>query len=1195
VQWTKEQQNAIELPVSDMIVSAAAGSGKTAVMAERILRRLTSDADFVEIDKILVVTYTSAAASEIKERIMKKIMERLETEENPRLSNQLLKLPYAHISTIHSFCLDLIRKYFYLLGIDPAVKICDQTDVNIMKKSAAEMVMDNHYNADDSLFTSLVSDYSDKRDSSIGELLIAIYDFSRTMPDSEAWLASLYESYNDNSPQALKFLLDCTSLAGNCLIKKYDAMLDICEHNDECEITRNFLIAERAKICDALSHSSYSATKQAFDNITYENWRSAKCPESLRTTLKKKRDDAKKFAENSIIKKYLCLSEDAIIADNAHVASYVKKLSELASELGVIYDGLKREKNTIDFSDFEHLALSLLRNPDGSPSDIALSVAADFEEIYIDEYQDCNNIQNTIFECISGRNLGRPNVFCVGDMKQSIYSFRDSNPLLFRDKCDNYPLYDGAIVHECNKIFLNQNFRSRDSILRFVNSVFFQIMSLDCGELNYDANEMLNYGGGYNDDNPDIDAIDLAIIDRSNTFGDSYDPDYKSELSATEAEAVYVGKKIQKLISSGYMLHDKKNNETRKCTYRDIVILMRSAATPGPVFERVLSEMGIPVYSDKGAPYFETAEIRFLMSLLKVIDNPDDDIALASVMKNPVFGFDENMLLKIRLSSRKSSYYDCIRQYALSQTNSLSDKVNSFITRINEYYAKSRYMDTDEFLSYIINDLGYYTLLSLSPDSKLKIANVRYLLKKAREFELNNYRGIYSFVRFVENYGRETIAESAKILSSNDNVVRIMSIHKSKGLEFPVVFLSDLGRQFNTRDITSKIVMHKELGMGIESVYRNIGARFNTANMLAIKRKILFETVSEELRVLYVALTRPMEKLIMTASVKDGAALLSSAEDAVCREGEAIDPYLVLSSNRFINILLYAMIRSSGFPKAVNSSYKHVICDGCRYNVNLINISEIQHSAEKTPSENWQSKYDGPTSHYDSIAESLSHVYSHASSVVLPANMTVTEIKRLSAGDDEGYSLFDDANLAIPNEFGIHDRLWGASLGSLVHFCMEKLDFSCIESQADITEQLNALKEKGLISDAELQAIDTSAIFGFIQSDIGARMKAHIATLQKEYSFKYLADASLIFTSQSDDKIVVQGTVDAFFEDDDGCLVIVDYKTDKVPSDGSGVIADRYRTQLDYYAHALEAVFGKKVKEKLLYLFDTGETINITN
>jgi len=547
------------------------------------------------------------------------------------------------------------------------------------------------------------------------------------------------------------------------------------------------------------------------------------------------------------------------------------------------------------------------------------------------------------------------------------------------------------------------------------------------------------------------------------------------------------------------------------------------------------------------------------------------------------------------LSSRKTSFYECIKHYALSGANSLSDKINSFINKINEYYAKSRYMDTDEFLSYIINDLCYYTFLSLSPDSDLKIANVRYLLKKAREFELNNYRGIYSFVRFVENYGRETIAESAKILSSNDNVVRIMSIHKSKGLEFPVVFLSDLGRQFNTRDITSKIVMHKELGMGIESVYRNIGARFNTANMLAIKRKILFETVSEELRVLYVALTRPMEKLIMTASVKDGAALLSSAEDAVCREGEAIDPYLVLSSNRFINILLYAMIRSSGFPKAVNSSYKHVICDGCRYNVNLINISEIQHSAEKTPSENWQSKYDGPTSHYDSIAESLSHVYSHASSVVLPANMTVTEIKRLSAGDDEGYSLFDDANLAIPNEFGIHDRLWGASLGSLVHFCMEKLDFSCIESQAGITEQLNALKEKGLISDAELQAIDASAIFGFIQSDIGARMKAHIATLQKEYSFKYLADASLIFTSQSDDKIVVQGTVDAFFEDDDGCLVIVDYKTDKVPSDGSGVIADRYRTQLDYYAHALEAVFGKKVKEKLLYLFDTGETINITN
>ena len=1193
MQWTKEQQNAIELPVSDMIVSAAAGSGKTAVMAERILRRLTSDDDFVDIDKILVVTYTSAAASEIKERVMKKIMEKLEEEENPRLSNQLLKLPYAHISTIHSFCLDLIRKYFYILGIDPAVKICDQTDVNIMKKAAAEKVLDNHYNSDDAIFASLVSDYSDKRDNSVAELLISIYDFSRTMPDSEAWLASLHNSYNDNSPQALEFLLHCTSLAGNYLIKKYDAMLEMCGNNEDTQITRNFLTAERAKICDALSHSSYSAIREAFDNISYENWRSAKCPESLRTALKKKRDEAKKFAENSIIKKYLCLSEDAIIADNAHVAAYVKKLSELASELGEIYAEAKREKNTIDFSDFEHLALSLLRNSDGSPSDIALGVASDFEEIYIDEYQDCNNIQNTIFECISGSNLGRPNVFCVGDMKQSIYSFRDSNPLLFRDKCDNFPLYDGASVHESNKIFLNKNFRSRDSILRFVNSVFSQIMSLDCGELNYDANEMLNYGEGYIDVNPDIDAIDLAIIDSSNTFGDSYDPDYKSELSATEAEAVYVGQKIQKLISSGYMLYDKKNNETRKCTYKDIVILMRSVASPGPVFERILTEMGIPVYSDKGAPYFETAEICFLMSLLKVIDNPDDDIALASVMKNPVFGFDENMLLKMRLSSRKTSFYECIKHYALSGANSLSDKINSFINKINEYYAKSRYMDTDEFLSYIINDLYYYTFLSLSPDSDLKIANVRYLLKKAREFEKNNYRGIYSFVHFVENYGREAIAESAKILSANDNVVRIMSIHKSKGLEFPVVFLSDLGRQFNTRDITAKFVMHKELGIGIESVYRSIGARFNTANMLAIKRKLLFEMVSEELRVLYVALTRPMEKLIMTASVKDGAALLSSSEDAVRYEGKSIDPYLILSSNRFINILLYAITRSASFPRPVNSSYRHILRDGCRYNIDLLNISEIQHSAKKTPSENWQTKYDAPTSHYDSIAESLSYSYGHASSVVLPTNMTVTEIKRLSAADDGIYSPFDDVTLAAPTEFGSRDRLWGASLGSLVHFCMEKLDFSCIASHSDVTEQLDALRENGQISDTEFEAIDTSAIYKFIKSDIGSRMKAHISSLQKEYSFKYLADASLIFDTQSDDKIVVQGTVDAFFEDDDGAIVIVDYKTDKVPPQGSGVIAERYRTQLDYYAHALEVVFGKKVKEKLLYLFDTGETVNV--
>lgn len=1191
--WTQEQQQAIELPVSDMIVSAAAGSGKTAVMAERILRRLTSEDDFVEIDKILVVTYTSAAASEIKERIMKNIMKQLETEKSSRLSNQLLKLPYAHISTIHSFCLDLIRKYFYILDIDPSVKIAEQTDVNVIKKNAVEKVLDKHYSESDNVFHNLVSDYSEKRDNIIGDLIISIYDFSRTMPESNKWLDSLTEAYDGYPDAALDFLVHCSLLAGRLAIMRYDEALALCTQNEGCEIIRNFLSKERNALSQALDTKDYASMKAAFDALEFPNWRGAKGPENVRPFAQKKRDAAKSIITKTIIPKYLRLTKAEILSDNAVVLPYINKFVELAKEFGLAFEEMKREKNIIDFSDFEHLALKLLRNEDGTPSDIALSVSNDFEEIYIDEYQDCNNIQNSIFEYISGSNRNHPNVFCVGDMKQSIYSFRDSNPLLFRDKCDTYPIFDGKTANPSNKILLNKNFRSRETILKFVNSVFSQIMSLDCGELEYNENEMLNYGGGYTDVNKDTENIDIAVIDTSNTFNSYADITGHQTLSALEAEAVYVGEKIKEYISSGYMLYDRKSQSQRPAQYKDIVILLRSVSSPAPIFEKTLSDMGIPVYSDKGTAYFDAEEIRFLISLLKIIDNPDDDISLVATMKNPVFGFDENLLLQIRIAFPDMSFYDCIKSYIRTKNDSLSSKIDEFFKKIDNYYLKSRYMNTDEFLSYIISDLDYYTLLSIYPDSKLKKTNVRFLLKKAREFEKNNFRGIYSFVRFVENFAAENSAESAKILSENDNVVRIMSIHKSKGLEFPIVFLSGLGVKFNTQSQRQKVVIHKQLGIGIECVYRSAGVRFNTANMLAIKQKLAFEAISEELRVLYVALTRPTEKLILTAAVNNGAALVSNAEKAVANEERNINPYLIFSSNCFIDIILYSVVRSAKFPKDFNSSYKCIIDDGCNFSIDLKNISDIQAPKSCSDRVDWHLQNYSPTDAYESVKEALSYNYPHSESIAIPTNLTVTELKKLSFDNDDIYIPFDDVRLAVPSEFGNKGAISGASMGTLVHYVMEKLDFSSVSSENDIKYQLGKLYDDAVLSDDELFAVDTQMIYRFFKSDLGVRMKEKSETLLKEYSFKYLSDASQIFDTSSDDRIVIQGTVDAFFEDDDGNFVVVDYKTDKVIDGNSAVIAERYRAQLEYYARALEVTFGKKVKEKILYLFDTGEAISL--
>lgn len=1190
--WTTEQRYAIELPVSNMIVSAAAGSGKTAVMAERILRRLTCD-DYVDIDKILVVTYTSAAASEIKERIMKNIMDKLADGANEALSNQLLKLPYAHISTIHSFCLDLIRKYFYLLDIDPAVKIADEAEVGLLKKSAAQKVLENHYNEKDQLFCTLVSDYSNKNDSSVSDTIISIYDFSRTMPDSDSWLGSLCDAYTGGSDEGINFIMHCVSLAASLAIMRYDEGIAICKENEDCEIMANVLNSEREAILAAVSCNSYDDMKNAFDSLEFVNWRYVSGPDGVRSSVYAKRDAAKSIIKKNILDKYLLLTNSEILSDNKNVLPYVRKYIELVREFACIYSELKKDKNVIDFSDFEHLALKLLRSEDGTPTDVARSISEGFEEIYIDEYQDCNNIQNMIFEYISGNQRNHPNVFCVGDMKQSIYSFRDSNPLLFREKCKAYPLYNGVDARQSNKILLNSNFRSRDTILRFVNSVFSQIMSVDCGELKYDGSEALNYAGGYIDTNPDTNSIDIDIIDSANTFGDMAGFSTENSLSPLEAEAVHVASKIKQYISSGYMLYDKKKGITRKAEYSDIVVLLRSIATPAPVFEKVFSDMGIPVYSDKGTPYFDTEEIRFLMSLLKVIDNPDDDISLVAVLKNPVFGFDENALLKIRLSTSDKPFYDCIKAYKTNNADPLSQKINTFLHTIDDYYIKSKYMDTDEFLNYIINDLNYYTFLSLYPDSKLKKTNVRFLLRRAKEFEKNNFRGIYSFVRFVENFKEENTAESAKVLSESDNVVRIMSIHKSKGLEFPIVFVSCLGRSFNTQSQRKKIVMHRQLGIGIECIYRDASIRINTANMIAIKHKLAFESASEELRVLYVALTRATEKLILTAVCDKAANLLSNAENAVLNEGHAINPYLVFSANNFIQMLLYAIVRCDGYPRDIGAKFKHILRDGCRYQITLKNICDIEYPSKNTDIANWQDAYNGPTLKYDIIRETLDFKYKHSDSFSVPTNMTVTEIKKLALESDDSYTPFDEVYLSVPSEFGKKSRIAGAQMGTLVHYVMEHFDFKRVLTLDDIQLQLDRMCADGHVSDEEREAVDDDKIWRFFNSELGKRMSAHSESLSREYSFKYLADASDVFGVAPGEQMVIQGTIDAFFEDDDGCLVVVDYKTDKVLDGDSDIIAQRYYTQLQYYSKALEITYGKKVKEKILYLFDTDEAIVI--
>ena len=1192
MKWTASQQNAIDIPVSDIIVSAAAGSGKTAVMAERIIKRLTGE-NSVDIDKILVVTYTNAAASEIKERVMKKILEKLDTSNDETLQRQLILLNNAHFCTIHSFCLELIKKYFYILGINPDVKTGDEADLNLLLNDAASSVISEYLAENDEVFKLLLTAYSKGKEKNLQETIINLYNFARTMPDSIKWLDDAAQCYNENSHLAEEYIADCAFLTLDYVRSEYKRAQDLITSTGICEkwlpnITTELKLVEDALMADKNYESCYSLVQ----SIVFGKLPSSKEDDAV--TKKEIQDcrDAAKKAVNQLKEKFFSLTPSYIEKDNKNVYVVLKKLTEAVKRTGDKYSLLKREKNLIDFSDYEHMVLSLLKTEDGTPSDISYAVSSMFEEIYVDEFQDCNNIQNEIFKLISGGIYGRPNLFCVGDMKQSIYKFRDANPLNFREKCDSFPEYKGGEIQKSNKILLNSNFRSRSTVLDYVNTVFSQIMTTDCGDVNYTSDEALYLGGSFEEVNPDTSYIDIDIINESNDFGDDISSDSSGMLSSHEAEACHIATKIKSMVDSGYLLYDAKTQTTKKSDYKDFVILLRSPRKLSYIYEEAFAKQGIPLYCDNSGGYFETEEIDFLVNLLKIIDNPDDDIALASVMKHPVFSFDENSLIKIRLGGGKGTFYQSVVNYISKEKGETKDKLWEFMSRLDDYNNKSRYMETDAFLNYIISDTDYFVYLSTLDDSKTKKENVRFLIEKARQFEESNFKGIFSFIRYVENT-KSSGDECARVIGENDNVVRLMSIHKSKGLEFPIVVLAGMGKQYNLMDARSSEVIHKDFGIGLDCIYPEKSYKIPTLNKIAIKNKLKYDIISEELRVLYVALTRPKEKLIITGCVKRGSAFLNSLERILKTQKYNINPYVIANSRTYLETILLSSMRSENFETSSFENGGVVVSDGIKYNINTINLCDISFNEEVSPNHNWEESFTGVTDDFDNMSEFLSYSYPYLSSGSIPGNVTVTEIKKMKMEDDESYGFFDDVNLKKPLNFAASKSIYGASLGTLIHLCMEKLDLTRISKAEDIVSQLQMLEYGGIITKDELNAIDTDKILSFANSSVGKRIADNYERVKKEFSFKYMTDASDIFEIKTEEKIIVQGTIDLFFEDADGELVILDYKTDKVSPHGKEAIADRYRIQLECYANALGKILGKKVKEKLIYLFDTDEAVSV--
>ncbi|NLZ48772.1 MAG: helicase-exonuclease AddAB subunit AddA [Clostridiales bacterium] len=1268
--WTDEQQRAIDTRNCNLLVAAAAGSGKTAVLVERIIKIITNEKEPVDIDRLLVVTFTNAAAAEMRERIGEAISKELDKNpDSTLLQRQLTLLNRSNITTMHSFCLDVIKNNFHTIDLDPNFRIAEETETVLLKQEILQELMEDRYDKNDKDFLALVECFgSSKDDKPLAELISDLYNFSMSGPWPEKWLREKAEEFNvaddfDISNTVWgQVLLDSIKID---LFSARDNLLAVEEICDETSGLEGYGDTIREDL--ALTNRLIFALDKDFNSL----YREFKAVEF--TKLKRASKDADKDAQERVkaareeVKKKIkaikeeifVLSPDDMIESLKAMYPVMKALSQIVIDFDKLYTEKKRERGILDFNDLEHLCLKILTevNEQGEivPSPVALAFREKFEEVLVDEYQDSNSVQETIINMVSRKLTDKPNVFMVGDVKQSIYRFRQAKPELFLEKYNSYSM-DEEEAREGRKILLFKNFRSRLEVVNSVNYIFKQVMSKTVGELDYTDIEALNLGASFDEIDEEGTVVggatELHIIDKSGesteeseeeSFEDQSEEELttsnsglleEEELDSIQIEARLVAKRIKELISpegdSVFKVYDKNLKAYRPVRYRDIVILLRATTQWAPVFVEELGIEGIPVYADSNTGYFQTVEIRTIMSLLQIIDNPYQDIPLLAVLRSPIFGFTPEDLIQIRMIDKERYIYENLKlmaeeaELAVSLLDkakfyeeSLKEKVNNFLSSLEKWRKMSIHMPIDEFIWYLYMDTSYYGYVGAMPNGSQRQANLRILFQRAKQYEQTSFKGLFNFINFI-NRLRSSSGDmgSAKTLGENEDVVRIMSIHKSKGLEFPVVIISGCGKQFNLMDLNKRILYHEELGYGPDYVDYNRRLTFPTIKKMAIKKKFKLESLSEEMRILYVAFTRAKEKLIITGSVNN----LEKAAERWCHAAnqgqDSVAAYEVVKGKNYMDWIGMALAkhRDGKIIRDIAGTYVNVTLhdESSIWQVKLWNKENIitnknlevedenvgESNKLSIVEDNKKDKYS------EEIRRRLDWKYKYVEASKIPANVSVSELKRAAAEDLEDgstFSLYKSQNIKKPKFLQEEKGLSAAERGTALHFVMQKLNLDKIYSTQQIQAQIDYLVEKAFITEEQAAAVNPFKILKFFKSPIGQRMLKvykESGKIYREVPFYIDMPATTIDPSlpkeiYHSEMVRLQGVVDTYFEEVDG-LVLLDYKTDYVGEDVTiEDIKDRYRVQIKYYSDTLEKVMGMPVKERYLYLFYTGELVQM--
>ncbi|HBF2861458.1 TPA: helicase-exonuclease AddAB subunit AddA [Clostridioides difficile] len=1268
--WTKEQLEVIESRECNLLVAAAAGSGKTAVLVERIIQMITSRENPIDIDKLLVVTFTNAVASEMRERIGDAIGKALdENPENKHLQNQLVLLNKSSITTIHSFCLDVIKSNFHRINLDPNFRIGDQTECAILKQEAIEEVFEDLYEERDEGFLNLVESYAERGgDKEVQDIILGIYSFAMASPEPKKWLIDSAERFNIDEnfdfSQSIwaRAILDTVKIEINGLCLNMERALKEVESIEELETFAEKLSVEYKKIADISQacNKSWDEAYKKMASMSFENYVkgvkriSKDAPSYIKESKEKAktiRDKTKKSLE-SIVSATFNKDNDSIREEIKYLYNIVKPISSVVLRFEEEYSNKKREKGIIDFNDIEHFALNILTDVDEKgnivPSDIAVGYRNKFYEIFIDEYQDSNLVQEVLLKAVA--NTETPNRFMVGDVKQSIYRFRQAKPELFLQKYNNYNDKKGS---SHRKIMLYKNFRSREEVVDAVNYIFENIMNENIGEIEYTEKERLNLGANFNVDTDEKSIIggatEIHLIQKDNKLDDDIINDKddrinnkedeieeEEKLDNIQLEARMVGniiKDLMKVNEDGKIqkVYDKGIDGYRPVEFRDIVILLRATSAWAPVFADELMNMDIPTYADVGVGYFDTIEIKTILSLLQIIDNPMQDIPLISVLKSPIFGFTPEDLIDIRVQSKDKIFYEVLKSTAEydgftdSQNENESEfipseecinKSKDFLIKLKEFKEKSMYMSTDEFIWYLYTRTGYYAYVGALPGGSQRQANLKVLFERAKQFEETSLKGIFNFVNFIEKLKKSSSdMGSAKTLGENANVVRIMSIHKSKGLEFPVVICSAMGKNFNTQDFKKSILYHHNLGYGPQFVDYERRISFPSIAKEALKSKINIENLSEEMRVLYVAFTRAKEKLIITGStrnIQDSIKRWSNGIESL----DTISQYEILKGKNFLDWIMPCVLRHRDLSNLLEEVGLDAVFNvehnskwyGKLWNKNDI-LVEKKSDEEKESIEEILEKIDvdNPDSdYYSEIEEKLNYIYPYEFSTRKPATISVTEIKKIQNNYEEELinTIFEQKvilkkPLFIQNEEE-KEKISGTERGTIVHLVMEVLDLKNVSSVNDIKSQIRGFVSKGIITEKQASIVNPYKIYKFFASNIGKRMlNAEIINREKSIYAQVNMKDIYIYEKliNNDDKklydnesVMLRGIVDAYFEEDNQ-IVLVDYKTDFVNEENINQIIEKYKKQLDLYADIIETLTGKSVKEKCIYLFGVDEAV----